>query len=108
MSRCYNQNNPAFPSYGGRGIKVHTSWQNNPVSFYEWIEQNLGPRPEGYSLDRINVYGNYEPGNLKWSNDEEQTNNRRLVLLSEDEYCLVMRFRRGELDSEHEALCVEA
>ena len=105
MSRCYNHNNPAFPSYGGRGIQVHVCWRSDPDNFYDWVEKNLGPRMEGHSLDRINVYGNYEPGNLRWSTSEEQVNNRRLILLSEEEYELVMRFRHGELDSEDEAVC---
>lgn len=105
VSRCYNTNSPAFPDYGGRGIKVYSKWQSSPESFYKWIELNLGARPKGYSLDRINVYGNYEPGNLRWASSEEQVNNRRTVLLSEEEYELVMGFRHGELDSEYEELC---
>jgi hypothetical protein len=86
-------------------VNVYEDW-HNPAHFYHWIEQNLGPRPEGHSLDRINVYGNYEPGNLRWSDSKEQANNRRLVLLSGEEYELIMEFRRGELGSTAEAVCV--
>jgi hypothetical protein len=105
LQRCYNSNNPAFSNYGGRGIKVYLDWQSNPDSFYRWVEKNLGPRPEGYSLDRVDVYGNYEPGNLRWATFQDQANNRRLVLLSEEEYKLVMRFRHRGLNSEYEELC---
>jgi len=105
IKRCYNHNDPAFPNYGERGIEVFQEW-HQPANFFQWIDDNLGSRPEGHSLDRINVYGNYEPGNLRWSDSEEQVNNRRLVLLSEEEYELVMRFRHGELVSYDEAICV--
>jgi len=105
MSRCYNKNLERYKDYGELGIKVFETW-HAPKVFISWIEENLGQRPEGHSLDRINVYGNYEPGNLRWASSEEQINNRRLVLLSEEEYELVMRSRYGELDSRDEAVCV--
>lgn len=108
MFRCYNENSERYKDYGGRGIEVYKKWQKDPNSFFQWIEENLGPRQEGHSLDRINVYGNYEPGNLKWSNAEEQMRNRRLVLLSEEEYELIMHFRNKGQHSEDEALCVGA
>lgn len=107
LRRCYNANNPNFPDYGGIGIRVYKDWLNSPTSFYSWIDENLGSRPEGHSLDRVDVYGNYEPGNLKWSTSQEQMNNRRLVLLSEEEYKLIMQIRSGRLACEPEALCAE-
>ena len=57
----------------------HGSWQWAPgfERFLYWAEANLGLRPEGYSLDRIDCYGNYEPGNLRWANAKTQQNNRR-------------------------------
>ncbi len=91
-ARCYNENNPAFSCYGELGIDVYEEW-HDPGIFFRWIDNHLGQRPEGYSLDRIDVYGNYEPGNLRWANDLTQVNNRRLVLLSEEEHQLIMRFR---------------
>ena len=93
MRRCYDSKNSCFSYYGDLGIKVHEEWHTSPDSFFQWIEENLGQRPEGYSLDRIDVYGNYEPGNLRWSDATEQVNNRRLILLSEEEYNLIMQLR---------------
>lgn len=107
LARCYNRDNPSFRYYGQLGIKVYILWYDSK-NFYTWVEANLGSRPEGCSLDRINVYGNYEPGNLKWSNSQEQVNNRRLVLLSEEEYNLVMQKRNDALADEHEKPCAVA
>lgn len=92
ITRCYNKEDSTYRWYGGVGVSVAPEW-HDPFSFYTWIEENLGARPEGYSLDRINVYGNYEPGNIRWASSEEQVNNRRLILLSEEEYELIMRLR---------------
>ena len=93
LARCYNENNPAFVSYGELGIIVYGDW-HSPDIFFRWMDTNLGPRPEGYSLDRIDVYGNYEPGNLRWADDRTQVNNRRLILLSEEEFGVIMRLRQ--------------
>lgn len=97
MRRCYDSNNPNFKYYGGGGIKVYKDW-HNPTNFYKWIEENLGLRPEGYSLDRANVYADYEPGNLRWSDPYGQTNNRRMITLSEEEYQHIMRLRQVQVD----------
>lgn len=74
-TRCLNPNVPAFKDYGGRGISVCEEWMKSFSSFYHWALQN------GYStaltLDRIDVNGNYEPSNCKWSTKEEQSRNRR-------------------------------
>lgn len=73
--RCFNPNNNAYNNYGGRGITVCNDWKNDFMSFYEWSINN------GYSdnltIDRINVNGNYEPSNCRWSDDIVQHNNTR-------------------------------
>ena len=82
--RCFNPNNKRYYTYGGRGITIYEQWVNDYTLFKEWMLTNLGERPttdsnkrgDNYSLDRINNDGNYEPGNLKWSTFEEQSNNR--------------------------------
>lgn len=73
--RCYNKNLDSYHNYGGRGIIVCDEWKDNFLNFYYWVINN------GYSdtltIDRINVDGNYEPGNCRWSTRKVQDNNRR-------------------------------
>ena len=76
MARCLNQNDPRYDDYGARGITVCDAWRTLTV-FIEWIEQNLGSRPDGHTLDRINNDGNYEPGNVRWATRQQQQQNRR-------------------------------
>lgn len=73
--RCYNEKRKDYPLYGGRGIKVEDVWQGEE-GFNNFI-QHMGLKPSvEYSIDRINVNGNYGPGNCKWSTPKEQANNR--------------------------------
>lgn len=74
--RCTNTNKREYQHYGGRGIKVCDEWMNSFTAFYN----HVGPRPsEKYSLDRIDVNGNYEPGNVRWATNVEQKENTRVV-----------------------------
>jgi hypothetical protein len=72
MGRCYNPNNPSFKQYGGRGIIVCDRW-HEVTNFLA----DVGERPLGQSLERINNLGNYEPGNCKWATPRQQARNRR-------------------------------
>jgi hypothetical protein len=75
--RCYVETNEKYPIYGGRGIRVHEDWINDFQAFYD----HVGPKPEArYSLDRIDVNGNYEPGNVRWATPSEQRLNQRRML----------------------------
>ena len=76
-ARCLNPDHPDYKYYGARGISVCKLWLESPRPFIDWIDENLGIRPEGYSLDRIDNEGNYEPGNLRWATIKQQNNNRR-------------------------------
>lgn len=87
--RCSNPNNQAFENYGGRGIRVCAEWDS-----FDRFLRDVGPSPgAGFSLDRINNSGNYEPGNVRWATKKEQQRNRRqpvtqaayLKLLKENE-----------------------
>lgn len=75
-ARCNNQNNKHFHNYGGRGIKVCDRWDKSFLSFLE----DVGDIPHGMQLDRINNDGDYEPSNVKWSTNKENSNNRRDTL----------------------------
>jgi hypothetical protein len=73
ISRCYNKNQKAYAKYGALGVTVCDHWRKS----FENFLTDMGERPEGMSLDRKNPFGNYEPDNCKWSDDKEQSINRR-------------------------------
>ncbi len=72
--RCFNSNNKHYRHYGGRGITVCERWSESFINFYN----DMGPKPTPlHSIDRIDVNGNYEPSNCKWSTASEQQKNKR-------------------------------
>lgn len=75
-SRCNNPDDKNYADYGGRGIKVCKEWNESPKSFIEWALNN--GYKEKLSIDRINVNGNYEPGNCRWTDSETQCLNQRI------------------------------
>ena len=75
IQRCYNPNATGFERYGGRGIEVCLKWLGE--GGFEQFCNDMGPRPEGKTLDRTNNNDNYKPTNCRWATITEQQNNRR-------------------------------
>ena len=71
-ARCNNPKEPAYKWYGAKGVRVCARWDR-----FEHFLADMGRRPENLSLDRINPFGNYEPGNCRWATAMEQRHNRR-------------------------------
>lgn len=78
--RCFDANVPDFKNYGARGITVCERWR---VSFEAFLA-DMGDRPDGMTLDRIDVNGNYEPGNCRWATQATQVRNRRATRINEE------------------------
>lgn len=74
-SRCYDPKSPGYKNYGGRGIAVCDEWRGEG-GFIVFL-RDMGEIPEGYTLDRINVNGNYERENCRWATTGEQGRNKR-------------------------------
>ena len=75
-SRCVNEKHHAYSRYGGRGISVDPDWQ---ISFHAFLS-DVGPiidKTQRWSIERIDVDGNYEKGNVKWESFASQARNRR-------------------------------
>jgi len=71
--RCRDSNSSCYNCYGGRGIRVCERWKSSFENFLE----DMGERPEGLQIDRIDNDGNYEPSNCRWVTPKVNANNRR-------------------------------
>ena len=89
INRCCNPKCRAYPDYGGRGIKVHQSWIDNPKNFYnymqtleETITQFEARTNQKATIDRIDNNGDYTPGNIRLISQQEQSQNQRSNVLN--------------------------
>jgi hypothetical protein len=71
IQRCTNPATKGYASYGARGIRVCAAW----VASFEAFLRDVGPRPAGTTLDRIDGGGHYEPGNVRWATPKQQRDN---------------------------------
>lgn len=93
VKRCTNPAAKDYPDYGGRGITVCERWRAFPAFLAD-----MGERPTKTSLDRIDVNGNYEPGNCRWATAIEQRANRRDKGRRRDR-SVVLHPRRGDVST---------
>jgi hypothetical protein len=70
--RCGNPKHPAFSRYAERGITICERWRS-----FECFLSDMGERPSGLTLDRLDNARGYEPGNCRWATRKEQIRNRR-------------------------------
>lgn len=76
-ARCYGESSISYPNYGGRGIQMHPAWKDDFMAFRAYIIALPDFGKDGYTLDRIDNDGNYEPGNVRWASRITQSNNTR-------------------------------
>ena len=90
--RCNNPSHKSYPNYGGRGITVCDRWND-----FNLFVEDMGERPKGYSIDRINNDGNYEPSNCRWASKSQQASNRHkrnIIIHSNDPMRCIIICRR--------------
>ena len=81
IQRCNNPNFTHYKRYGGRGIKVCERWLNSFENFFK----DMGEKPKGLSIERINNNKGYNPSNCKWATRKEQAQNRDFSNMSKGE-----------------------
>lgn len=89
IGRCTRKSNPRFPHYGGRGITIHKPWLESFQAFLD----DMGERPAGKTLNRIDNDGNYEPSNCEWATPSEQAINKQFSTRNTSGHTGVMYYK---------------
>lgn len=77
VSRCTDPSNDGYKWYGAKGVFVFQDWTSSPAAFIA----HVGPRPSPeHTIDRIDPYGNYVPGNVRWATWDQQARNKRISI----------------------------
>lgn len=98
LGRCYNQNDPGYPLWGGRGITICDRWRSSFSAFFADVGSKPSPR---HSLERIDNSRGYEPTNVKWATRREQQQNTRrnvYVTIGSETLCVSEWARRSGID----------
>lgn len=77
-ARCNNPKHLAYPRYGGKGVRVCAEWNDQSNGFSAFL-RDMGERPIGHTLDRIDNQKGYAPDNCRWATPQEQYENKRVV-----------------------------
>ena len=91
-ARCYNPNIPDFKKYGARGITICNRWN----SFTNFLT-DMGERPKGTTLDRIDNELGYKPDNCRWATKSEQCRNTRQTKLTAEKVANIRRDARSNV-----------
>ena len=97
MDRCLNPKNNTFHSYGAKGITVCQRW----IDGFKFFLEDMGPRPDGCSIDRIDNSGNYEPSNCRWADISTQASNKtnnRFIIVNGVRATMAEQCRKYELN----------
>lgn len=99
-SRCENPNDKDYVRYGWRGIRVCQAWSESYTAFLD----DMGRRPDGWSIDRIDPNGDYEPANCRWADKWTQAQNKRWAInvrFREEEMGLAEACRRAGIEAKY-------
>lgn len=91
INRCTNELGSRYDIYGGRGITVCERW----FDFFAFLE-DMGERPQGTSIDRIDNDGNYEPGNCRWATQKQQVHNSSQCKLTDKDVRIIRELGGSE------------